>query len=307
VLSGSEQPRQWHDAIGLLDVVRSAAAEIADFPRVELVGIDERIAVAGRAVSDVSHLLAELLENATTFSSPETAVVVSGALTKSGFVVAITDQGLGMAADRIAEANTLLRNPPVVGLALSRALGLHVVGALAKRHEIAVELRRTAAGGTVALVALPKTILEARGSDPTPGPVPPIYTPDVDERGAPAPLGARRVGARRAGPEERVPVDEPPVEQWRRETIEAEQAAASSATETAEPVESAQPVEPALPTRVPGANLSHTPAAAEGAPVDETDPLRAYRVHELLSRHTQGVRRGHTQEPPVVAEPEDLR
>ena len=146
VLSGAEQPRQWQEAIGLLDVVRSAAAEIADFPRVELVGIDERISVSGRAVSDVSHLLAELLENATSFSSPDTAVVVSGAITKSGFVLAITDQGIGMTPERIAEANTLLRHPPVVGLALSRALGLHVVGALAKRHGIAVEIRKARAG-----------------------------------------------------------------------------------------------------------------------------------------------------------------
>ena len=121
VLSGAEQPRQWHEVIGLLDVVRSAAAEIADFPRVELVGIDDRISVSGRAVSDVSHLLAELLENATAFSSPDTAVVVSGAITKSGLVLAITDQGIGITTDRIDEANTLLRNPPVVGLALSRA------------------------------------------------------------------------------------------------------------------------------------------------------------------------------------------
>ncbi len=162
VLSGAEQPRQWQQPIALMDVVRAAAAEIADFPRVELVGIDDDLAVSGRAVSDVAHLLAELLENATSFSPPDTAVVVSGAVSASGFVLAVSDQGIGMAADRIAEANKLLAHPPVVGLALSRALGLHVVGSLAQRHGIAVELRPGAPGGVVALVALPTAVLEPR-------------------------------------------------------------------------------------------------------------------------------------------------
>ncbi len=375
VLSGSEQPRQWHEVIGLLDVVRSAAAEIADFPRVELVGIDERISVSGRAVSDVSHLLAELLENATAFSSPDTAVVVSGAITKSGFVLAITDQGIGMTTDRIDEANTLLRNPPVVGLALSRALGLHVVGALAKRHGIAVELRKGTPSGTVALVALPKSILEARADDAPSAPLPPVYAPDFDDFGAPAPLGARREGPRSTatpvsdpplattvaavptppapaapvadGSVDWHPMDEPPVEQWRRETIEAEQAAAGAFPDTAPAPDdvvtdgrsdAAAPAdetssrarwseddgtaeetvveEHPLTTRVPGSNLSHTPTPADGALVDETDPMRPYRIHELLTRHAQGVHRGHGHEPLVgedesgaspAPEPEDLR
>ncbi|MFN8025198.1 MAG: nitrate- and nitrite sensing domain-containing protein [Acidimicrobiia bacterium] len=258
VLSGAEQPRQWQESIGLLDVVRSAAAEIADFPRVELVGIDERISVSGRAVADVSHLLAELLENATSFSSPESAVVVSGAITRSGFVLAITDQGIGMAPERIAESNQLLRHPPVVGLALSRALGLHVVGALAKRHGIAVEIRKGSPIGTVALVALPKAILEARGRSTTADHTVPTYSPDVDGEGAPAPLGARRAGpATTAGAPTPAaaaatatadavtwhPADEPPVEQWARE-VDAQQHAASAAAATDFLTEAPAPVEP---------------------------------------------------------------
>ncbi len=160
VLSGAEQPRQWQQPIALLDVVRSASAEIADFPRVDLVGVDDELAVSGRAVADLAHLVAELLENATSFSPPDAAVVVSGATTASGFVLAISDQGIGMPAEKIAEANDLLAKPPVVGLALSRALGLHVVGSLAARHDITVELRPGAPVGLVALVTLPSTILE---------------------------------------------------------------------------------------------------------------------------------------------------
>ena len=169
VLSGAEQPRQWQQPIALLDVVRAAAAEIADFPRVELVGIDDGLAVSGRAVSDVAHLVAELLENATSFSPPDTAVVVSGAVTATGFVLAVSDQGIGMPPERIAEANTLLAKPPVVGLALSRALGLHVVGSLAARHGITVELRarRTPAAWWRSSTCRP------RCSSPGPVPAPP--------------------------------------------------------------------------------------------------------------------------------------
>ena len=162
VLSGAEQPRQWQQPIALIDVVRAAAAEIADFPRVELVGIDDDLAVSGRAVSDVAHLLAELLENATSFSPPDSAVVVSGAVTATGFVLAVSDQGIGMPPERIAEANQLLAKPPVVGLALSRALGLprgRLAGAATASPS---SCARGAPGGLVALVALPTAVLEPR-------------------------------------------------------------------------------------------------------------------------------------------------
>src|SRR5262249_30812842 len=147
VLSGAEQPRQWQQPVPLIDVVRAAAAEIADFPRVELSGIDEGLTLAGRAVSDVAHLLAELLENATTFSPPDSAVVVSGISPPDGFLLAIADPGIGMPLERVAEANEILSHPPVVGLALARALGFHVVGLLAARHGISVELRQGAPVG----------------------------------------------------------------------------------------------------------------------------------------------------------------
>ncbi|HEU5305782.1 MAG TPA: nitrate- and nitrite sensing domain-containing protein, partial [Acidimicrobiia bacterium] len=209
VLSGAEQPRQWQQPIALIDVVRAAAAEIADFPRVELVGIDDGLAVSGRAVSDVAHLLAELLENATSFSPPDSAVVVSGAVSATGFVLAVSDQGIGMPLERIAEANKLLADPPVVGLALSRALGLHVVGSLAARHGIGVELRPGAPGGLVALVALPTAVLEPRpAAAPAPPVGNPVYSPDLDDQGQAEPLGARRLVSR--------PPDEPPVEEWGR-------------------------------------------------------------------------------------------
>src|SRR5207237_7280774 len=145
----------------------------------------------------VAHLLAELLENATSFSPPESPVVVSGAVSATGFVLAISDQGIGMPPERVAEANHLLAQPPVVGLALSRALGLHVVGSLAARHAIAVELRPGAPSGVVALVALPTSVLEPRSAQAPPAPPDgkAVYAPDVDEQGDATPLGARRAAA----------------------------------------------------------------------------------------------------------------
>jgi hypothetical protein len=126
----------------------------------------------------------------------------------TGFVLAVSDQGIGMAPDRIAEANKLLADPPVVGLALSRALGLHVVGSLAQRHAIGVELRPGAPGGIVALVALPTAVLEPRAASAPRAAATgnPIYSPDLDDRGEAEPLGARRMVSR--------PPDEPPVEEW---------------------------------------------------------------------------------------------
>jgi signal transduction histidine kinase len=353
VLSGAEQPRQWQQPIALLDVVRAAAAEIADFPRVELVGIADDLAVSGRAVADVAHLLAELLENATSFSPPDTAVVVSGAPTSTGFVLAVSDQGIGIPPERVREANELLARPPAVGLALSRALGLHVVASLAARHRIGVELRAGAPIGMVALVTLPADVLELTGTPIAPAaPAVPVFAPDLDDEGAPTPLGARRMAWR--------PPDEPPVEEWRREGgdlpsmhdspsgVQPEsrpaphlqperdwRAAPTAAAPTARPTtptaetprsepphmdapsrevpRSEQRVDEALgssgpfdhpsdeaeldddaplPIRVPGRNLSHAPIAGTATPAPESDPMRPYRVHEFLSRHDQGKRRG---------------
>jgi signal transduction histidine kinase len=346
VLSGAEQPRQWQQPVTLLDVVRSASAEIADFPRVDLVGVDDELAVSGRAVADLAHLLAELLENATSFSPPESAVVVSGATTATGFVLAITDQGIGMPPEKLAEANALLAKPPVVGLALSRALGLHVVGSLAARHGITVELRPGAPLGLVALVTLPSTILENETVAPANEPV---FAPDVGPDGEPVPLGARRVVWR--------PPDEPPVEEWRAEGLadaepahvppvhtvtlpppeeirpepreperEPEPVAEPFAETFGEPftetvagtAEDAPPDPDApLPTRVPGHHLSHQPAPDLDDPLRApeptlaTDPLRPYRVHELLTRHDLGKRRGRAErdgEPdPNTTERQDER
>ena len=125
VLSGAGQSRQWSESIPILDVVRAASGEIADFARVTFVGFDGDVAIAGNAVADVTHILAELLENATSFSPPGTPVVVAGMLAERRFVVSITDEGIGMDDDPPQRLRTpSWRRRPRPGLSLSRTLGL---------------------------------------------------------------------------------------------------------------------------------------------------------------------------------------
>ena len=169
VLAGHDASRRWNQPVALVDVLRAAVSEIEQYERVTL-NVQPGIAVRGHAVNDVVHLLAELAENATSFSSAETPVVVSGHLLSSGGVLLdITDQGVGMGAEEMAHANWRLDNPPVVDVAVSRRMGLFVVARLAARHGIRVRLRPAAAGGLTALVWLPDEVVSQQADSGTPG------------------------------------------------------------------------------------------------------------------------------------------
>jgi hypothetical protein len=140
-------------------VLRAAVSEIEQYERVTL-NVQPGIAVRGQAVNDVVHLLAELVENATSFSAADTPVNVAGHLLNSGGVLLdITDQGVGMGAEEMAHANWRLDNPPVVDVAVSRRMGLFVVARLAARHGIRVRLRPASMGGLTALVWLPDEVI----------------------------------------------------------------------------------------------------------------------------------------------------
>lgn len=168
VLSGEEPPRRWGEDVGLGDVVRAAAAEVEDFPRVSVV-VEENVSVSGRVVADAAHLLAELIENATSFSPPGQPVTVRyhDVLDASGdCVITIEDRGIGMAADDIAAANEELAQPTDVGVDLSQMLGFHVVARLARRHLIGVRLIETPGGGLTAIVRLPSAIFTRHGDGP---------------------------------------------------------------------------------------------------------------------------------------------
>ena len=166
VLAGHEASQRWSQPVALVDVLRAAVSEIEQYERVSLT-VQPGISVRGQVVNDVVHLLAELLENATSFSSAESRVNVSGHLLNSGGVLLdITDQGVGMPADEMKDANWRLDNPPVVDVAVSRRMGLFVVARLASRHGIRVRLRPGPTGGLTALIWLPDETVtyEASGS-----------------------------------------------------------------------------------------------------------------------------------------------
>lgn len=155
VLAGAEPARRRGRPVDIADVVRVAVGEVEHFTRVRLLALDEATVIGGAAV-DLAHLLAELMENATQFSPPDTCVEIVGRGSRDGeYLVTVTDQGIGMNADQIADANHTIANPPSVGLSISRSLGFTVIGRLAQRHGMSVELTAAPSGGVCAAVLIP--------------------------------------------------------------------------------------------------------------------------------------------------------
>ncbi|WP_243726034.1 sensor histidine kinase, partial [Actinomadura rubrisoli] len=168
VLSGALPARGWRNSVPMVDVVRAAVGEVEDYTRVTVLPFGP-IELAGRAVGDVTHLLAELIENAVSFSPPDTVVQVGGHLVASGFAIDIEDRGLGMTDDKLSEINARIADPPDFNLQSSVQLGLFVVSKLAERYGLQVSLKRSAYGGTTAVVVIPKElIVEERRDDPVP-------------------------------------------------------------------------------------------------------------------------------------------
>ncbi|MGK5440641.1 nitrate- and nitrite sensing domain-containing protein [Micromonospora sp. URMC 105] len=158
ILAGAAPGRGWRQPVALLDVVRGAVSEVEAYDRVDI-GTVQPAGVVGRAVADVIHLLAELIENATAFSPPETRVEVSGQQVSRGYVVEITDHGLGMTPQAVENANRRLARPPEFDPADSARLGLFVVSRLAARHGVRVTLRSEAPGGVTAVVLVPADLV----------------------------------------------------------------------------------------------------------------------------------------------------
>ncbi|MEU6993554.1 nitrate- and nitrite sensing domain-containing protein [Streptomyces sp. NPDC046465] len=158
ILSGAAPSRQWRKPVQLMDVVRAAVAEVEDYERIEVRRLP-RIAVTGPAVADLTHLLAELLENATVFSPPHTGVQVLGEHVANGFTLEIHDRGLGMTPDALLDANLRLAETPEFELSDTDRLGLFVVSRLAQRQRVRVSLQPSPYGGTTAVVFIPESLL----------------------------------------------------------------------------------------------------------------------------------------------------
>ncbi|MFD3326073.1 nitrate- and nitrite sensing domain-containing protein [Streptomyces sp. NPDC058701] len=169
ILAGEEPGRRWDQPVPLVDVLRAASSEVEQYERVELSGVSDA-EIHGQAVTDLVHLLAELLENATTFSSPQTKVRVNATRLPDGRVmIEIHDKGIGLTAEDFADINHKLANPPTVDAAISQRMGLFVVGRLADRHSIRVQLRPSGeAAGTTSLVMLPDAITHGGGGEAVP-------------------------------------------------------------------------------------------------------------------------------------------
>jgi hypothetical protein len=194
ILAGAAPGRGWRHPVPVIDVVRGATSEIEDYQRVTIDRLPD-VKIVGRAVGDVIHLLAELLENSTSFAPPHTRVRVFAEQVGNGLALHVEDRGLGMSDAELAEANGKLAEPPAFDPASSSRLGLLVVARLAARQGITVRLRSSSYGGITAVVVIPA---ELALTDPT-------------DKGEPlgifAPRAPRAVEAAAAAPVEEQTVD----------------------------------------------------------------------------------------------------
>jgi signal transduction histidine kinase len=187
ILAGAAPGRGWRHPVPLVDVLRGGISEVEDYARVSVRPVPE-VAVTGRAVGDLIHLLAELIENATAFSPPSTKVTIGAEPVTHGLAIEIEDRGIGILTPALERINARLADPPDFGELASRSggssgelasrtaeqsesgagaqLGLFVVARLASRHGIQVQLRRSVYAGTTAVVLLPDTLLAVPGETP---------------------------------------------------------------------------------------------------------------------------------------------
>ncbi|MFD7340071.1 nitrate- and nitrite sensing domain-containing protein [Streptomyces violascens] len=240
VLAGEEPGRRWDQPVPLVDVLRAASSEVESYERIELSGVPEA-EIHGRAVTDLVHLLAELLENATTFSSPQTKVRVTATRLPDGRVmVEIHDKGIGLTAEDFADINHRLANPPTVDAAVSQRMGLFVVGRLSDRHGIRVQLRPSGEqAGTTSLVMLPDPITHGGGGESNPlgddftvsSIIPEQHQQQQSYESAPAPMrtaaelgfdDSRYESAEQSDPRELDPVNRSLMREERRAALEAQ-------------------------------------------------------------------------------------
>jgi signal transduction histidine kinase len=249
VLAGHESARKQAEPVALPDIVRAAVSEILEYGRV-VVSVQPDVSVAGQSVSDIVHLLAEILENATTFSSGHALVRVTGeAVPSGGALITVIDSGVGLPADRLAEFNYRLDNPPAADVSVSRHMGLFAVSHLAARHGVRVRLRQGEPRGLTALVWIPERLITRQWPGDWPRAAGTAEQSKVNETAGAGWFG-NRTPAYLAGPAPDSPVDAG----WR--------AAATAAAPVYEGLTTA-----GLPQRAPRANL--IPGAAGRRPASE--------------------------------------
>ncbi|MFG1608896.1 nitrate- and nitrite sensing domain-containing protein [Actinoplanes sp. NPDC049265] len=313
ILTGAVPGRGWRQPVPVIDVIRGAISEVEDYKRVDITTVAGS-AVVGRAVGDVIHLLAELLENAASFSPPQTRVQVTGNLLPNGYALEIEDRGLGMSQESLDEANRKMVEPPDFDPSDSARLGLFVVARLAHRHGIKVSLRPSAYSGITAVVLVPGELITAEpippGLLPPPaaGDLPPV--PTAGETGWEHPAAALQW--QDADATQPVPVQEPatpliPRQRSASEPISAAGPAfaSSSVADGLSPEGLVQrrrskPATPpgettkeGLPKRVRQASLA--PQLREAAPEDDDAGTGTTRTPEEIRSMMSALQRGSTQ------------
>jgi hypothetical protein len=199
VLVGASSPRQWSSPVPVADVIRAAVSEVEEYRRVSLRRVDEGF-VAGAVVGGIAHLLAELIENGLTFSPPDSDVEIQGRRVRDGYLVAITDQGVGMTPEELEQANARLRGEGDFIAAPARFLGHYVVGQLARQMAIDVELLRSPVTGITARVTLPMSALATPSSLDQAGLAPGAVTTPRHARGQePARLASTQIALSQSG------------------------------------------------------------------------------------------------------------
>ncbi|MDO0910803.1 nitrate- and nitrite sensing domain-containing protein [Streptomyces sp. DT2A-34] len=280
IISGERPGRSWSEPVALIDILRSAVGEVAEYQRVE-VYTEEEVHVAPPAVADVIHLLAELIENATLYSPAPAPVGVRAAMVAKGLAVEVEDRGLGMSEEDYDSFNAQLADPPqfdVVALADDLRLGMFVIAQLARRHGIAVTLRSSPYGGTTAIVLIPHDIV-----------VRDVPAPDRDE--------VEHAGA--AEPEEPVRESRPVIP------------ARTAPERTAAPAAGRDRLSP-LPRRVPQTSLAaelreEASVAEEDGYADDFTAERAASSLACFQRGTFQARDESDHEAPDAPEAEDQR
>jgi signal transduction histidine kinase len=258
VMAGEDSPRRWNAPVALADIARAAASEIEQYERADI-RVADPVAVAGTAVVDVTHLLAELIENAAEYSAPTTTVVVGGYATLDGAVLTIEDHGIGMSQEDLDAANATLLDPPELDDEVVRHLGFQVVARLARKLGMKVQLRPTVGGGITAVVEMPSTLLAHQ--DP-PGADAPAVETEVAAPAAPAPVVTSAEAP--AAPQAAAPEPAPVADQSASDDL-----ATISEHATTQPSPTAQVEPPPPPAAAPPAQPpSAAPVAQESPSAD---------------------------------------
>jgi signal transduction histidine kinase len=260
ILSGQSPARGWRNPVPFMDVIRAAVAEVEDYTRVSVISAGDT-GLAGAAVGDVIHMIAELIENATIYSPPNTPVVIQGGVVGHGYAIEIEDRGLGMSDEKLAEANGQLAEPLPFDPANTDQLGLLVAGQLARRHDIQITLRRNPYGGTTAIVLIPHSVVVAEGFGE-------LEAAKALEGGPPTP------GRRANGEQNGLPAAEEAEPGLIRDGMPGEPAWAGW-HETGLPSYEAAPPAPAPPAPVPPMSAPPAPAPPAPAPPAPAPPAPA--------------------------------